>query len=1223
MLIKSTRLSILIAFISLAASYGIRVASPSILSVERVAAIVSINLQQQLNEVDKEAKQILNDSGKWTNVSHSFFLIDSTGLLRWNQNDFIPDFTLLQDTSKVQWIQTQRGDFVLKKISAGVNRFLIGSIPLIDRYKISNHFLEPRWNSIVFPASNIQIIDPIFLESYPVTLSDGKVIFRIHPTSSIPFAESGNQIALLFWWVGIISLLVSLFLWSYSFYHERKSELSFFLLAIGLITIRLICIYFTIPGFYNSYPLFDPRFFASSSFNASIGDLLLNTCVISLLCIHLFFTYSKWKSVHKLYHLSGLRKQIATGVCIVISFFAFLFPFLYFETIFHNSSISLDITQSIQFDRIRVVAFVCVAISFIATFCFVHIFFRLFLSLSNHKWNSFFSFLILGSLTLVMYSFAAGRNYWITILCGISYFILLYFFGLARTLKTISYRSFFYFLLIIFFFAIQGSLSIKRFSHEERVISQYRFANEFLVGRDFFGEFLLSETVLKIKDDPFIQSSLANPFLSKASIRQKVRQVHLNNYFDRYDIKIYLYNATGEPLDSEPFLDFASNVQTYQTKSSTTGYKGIYFTNDPQGQSERKYLVIVPVDRSQAPAGFIVIELSMKKVIPRNVYPELLVDNRFIIYMRSREYSYGIYTKDELVSSFGEFNYERNLKPSQLANQALYTGGLVTGEFSHIAVEDEGQRIVIVSSPAYPYFNIIINLSFWIVTGLMFVLIGLIIQGFYYWIKGQRVNYSLRVQLYFYSSLLLPLLVVSITTLSITTHSAAVQLNSQYIDKSKLLGESLTADLILRNENMEVQGDDELKKKIRDLARVSDVDATVYDQSGKLIGSSQPLIFDYQFKSEWIDREALQNIVDEKENSFVKEDHMGSLKYFSAFCAIRSPQSGALLGIVSLPFFGSAASLEKTQIAIFGNILSVFTAVLLLFSIFSLLAADRLTHPLRIIARSLSRTTLTGHNELLAWNSTDEIGVMVKEYNRMVQNLEQSKIELARTQKESAWREMAKQVAHEIKNPLTPMKLTLQQMEQLLKSNEGIPKDRAERSVKTLLSQVEILNEIASSFSTFARMPSPVMVQLELNSVLKKTIDLYATTSEKLIWIPSTIPVFVMGDEQLLIRIFSNLILNAFQAGETMKPLVVTVQLKTSETSALITIEDNGQGISEELKSKIFMPYFTTKKSGSGLGLAIVQQGIEQSRGSIWLESQEGKGTLFYVQFPLADKYDR
>jgi two-component system, NtrC family, nitrogen regulation sensor histidine kinase NtrY len=710
---------------------------------------------------------------------------------------------------------------------------------------------------------------------------------------------------------------------------------------------------------------------------------------------------------------------------------------------------------------------------------------------------------------------------------------------------------------------------------------------------------------------------MANPFLSKSSIRQKIRQIYLNNYFDRYDIGIYLYNSTGDPLDTEPFLDFATQVKTYEAKSSTTGYDGIYFTSDGRNEADRRYLTIVPMERSGIPTGFVVIELTMKKLVPRNVYPELLIDNRFAVYLQSRNFSYAIYAKSLVTSSFGEFNYERDFKKNNLGNTQLYSKGILSKGFTHVGVEDEDERVAIVSSAIYPWFYIVANFSFWVVISVFLVLMGLAIQGFYFWMRGERINYSSRVQLYFYSSLFVPLLVVGITTLSITTRSAANHLNQEFIDKSKLVRESITPDVVAFKEDSSISKV-EFERKLIDVARVSDVDATVYDASGKLIGSSQPLIYDYQFKSELIDREAWDKVVREKEIAFVKQDKIGTLNYFSAYCALRSPKSGRLIGFVTLPFFGSASSLERTQITILANILSIFMVVLMLFSVFSLFAADQLTFPLRKIARSLGRTTLTGHNEKLEWNSSDEIGIMVKEYNRMVQNLDQSKLELARSQKESAWREMAKQVAHEIKNPLTPMKLSLQQMEYLLKNGEGLSKEKAERSIQTMLVQVEILNEIASSFSTFARMPAPVMVKTELNSLIKKIVDLYLNQSGgRVNWIPLSASVFIMGDEQLLMRIFSNLILNALQSGEGNRMVTVDVSLSMSNQNVEVVISDNGNGIPFDLQSKIFTPYFSTKKSGSGLGLAIVKQGVEQSGGSIRLISEEAKGTTFYIQFPL------
>ncbi len=1172
---NSERIVAFIAVLSLVAFISLRFLSlPN--KQGKSAQVVSANLESEQEEIKKESVSItkLND---WSNLKHSFFLIDSLRVKQWNNNDFLPDLRLLQEHFDAKWINTSRGDFLICRIGKVKTQELIAVLPLVEQFKIVNNFLEAKWNPAIFPSSGVQLIDPGSDSGFPVKDKEGNVLFRVQISENAIDLKSNQFIVQFLWWIVIVVLMFFLFQLCHRFYKKGKSEVGFLVLAMSLLCLRLICVYLNVPDFYSSSLLFDPRIFASSVITSSIGDLLLNTACIVTLCLYTFLTYDQWHVFHKLLQNEGWKKHLILYVLATFGFFIILFPFLYVETIFHNSSISLDITQSIQFDLVRLVAFACVILSCLASFTFAHVFYRLFLKLSGSQWPVVISYLFAGGVLFIVYFLILGRDYWITLGCSLVYFLLIYFLNFSGTLKHISYRTFFYLLTTLIIFSIQSALSVRRFSEERKINSQFRFANEFLVGRDFLGEFLLSEAVARIKEDPFIQTSLSNPFLSKSSVRQKVRQIYLNNYFDRYEIAIHLYNSTGQAIDNEPYLDFASQVYAYQNQSGISTYKGIYYTTNSDDQSDRKYLVVAPVERSGIPSGFVVLELSMKKIIPRNVYPELLVDNRFAVYLRSREYSFAIFSKEKLLSSFGEFNYERDFTASELSDSDLFSKGHPSKDFIHVGVEDENSRIAIVSSRAYPVFYLLGNLSFWIVIGFVLVMIGLLMQGIYYWSKGERVNYSSRVQLYFYSSLLLPLLVVSVTTLSIITRSAANDLNQEFSDKSKLLSESLTTELLAFS-GRELSKD-EFERKLRDIARVSDVDATVYDSTGLLIGSSQPLIFDYQFKSELIDHEALDKVTKGKEASFVKQDRIGSLKYYSAFSAIRSPLNGHLLGVVSLPFFGSASSLERTQIDILINILSIFTVVLLVFSILSLLAAEQLTYPLRIIAKSLSRTTLTGHNELLAWNSTDEIGVMVKEYNRMVQNLEQSKIELARNQKESAWREMAKQVAHEIKNPLTPMKLSLQQMEQLLKSEEGLPKERAERSVKTMLTQVDILNEIASSFSTFARMPAPVMIKVELNSILKKTVDLYTNNvTGKVNWKAAEQPVYIMGDDQLLIRIFSNIILNALQASDEGKA-IVNVSLTVIKESCLVVIKDNGKGISAEMIDKIFVPYFSTKKS--------------------------------------------
>ena len=312
-----------------------------------------------------------------------------------------------------------------------------------------------------------------------------------------------------------------------------------------------------------------------------------------------------------------------------------------------------------------------------------------------------------------------------------------------------------------------------------------------------------------------------------------------------------------------------------------------------------------------------------------------------------------------------------------------------------------------------------------------------------------------------------------------------------------------------------------------------------------------------------------------------------------------------------------ADSVSRSAILILSTILQVFVAVFIVFALLSFLAAGNLTFPLRFIARKLRQTTFTGENKPLAWDAADEIGMLVTEYNKMVRNLEDSKGALAKSEKESAWREMAKQVAHEIKNPLTPMKLTLQQMERGLKSGD-LALSKSQKSVDILLKQVEILNAIASSFSTFARMPASAPQKVELGALLSETASLFSAGDNGTVKfeVPSG-PLWVSIDPTSFSRALSNILINAFQAKEEGRETLVDILVTHQDNKVVISIHDNGKGIPADLQQRIFEPQFTTKESGSGLGLAMARQIILQAGGRIWFESIVGRGTTFSIELPI------
>lgn len=1179
-------------------------------SPEEIRKTISENLSHEFTKLEQEQDEIIrNPSGiVWSQLSGTHFLVDSLRIVAWSKNDFSPDARMLRDSFDIRLIQISAGDFLIKRKPVSQLQYLISVLPLYKKYPITNKYLSPHLNQAVFQSFSGRIVTPDFSTGEAIYAGD-KILFKILLSEN----PSGNNTpALSFTLIGIILLLICSGTILKRFHNKKRFQLVFIVSSLLFVGIRILMIRFDFPAHWYSSPIFSPQEFASSRYNASLGDLFLNSLVVLFLCVYVFFTYSKWPIVKRLLATKTWVRWSGCSILILAAFFSFLYPFLFIETIFHNSRISLDITQSISFNWLRVIAMGSVIIGTISSFCFTHVFLQLSKSLSS-KSLSYVIALLLACILFVTYFTVESRDYWISVTIIIPYVILLYRSKLSSSLARVSYLTFLYFFLAVSAYGIQSALSVKRFVEEERVESQFRFASGYLIGRDVLAEYLLNETSKRISKDVFIQSRLASPLLSKSAVRQKIKQVFLNSYFDRYDVKILLYNSLNEPLDDQTIAEGESE---FLMQGSLTEYQGVYFIRSTGVQTGKRYFTTIPITRFDQVVANIVLDISLKRIIPQNVYPELLVDSRFNEYFENREKSFAFISDKSIISSFGRFNYEKDFDFGLLNDPDFFKEGIRKNGFIHSGTEDESGRVAVVTTLAYPGFFIFTNFSFFFVMGIFVMGLGMIAYGLYSWRLGSQINYAARIQLYIYLAFAVPLVIVTITTLNRVSRSAENQLNSDFQSKSRLLGENLVPVLsAFLNDPENYRG--ELESQLVNMAKFSNVDMSIYGPSGQLIISSQPVIVENQLTSNLMNRNAWERIFKAGDNTLIENEQIGILRFNNSYFGLKSPETGLLIGALSVPFFESALSLENTQISVLANILTVFVVIFILFSILSFFVVDSLTFPLRFITRTLSRTTLTGTNKPLEWKSNDEIGLMVNEYNRMLENLEQSKIELARSQKESAWREIAKQVAHEIKNPLTPMRLTLQQMDQLALRGE-LEKDKVIQSIKTLLTQVDILNDIASSFSAFARMPAPILQRIDLVSLLRKSIDLYSNYEDGNVKFDyKGKQLFVSGDEQLLNRVFSNIILNAFQS-RNEDAVAVDVSLVVEANQVLICFKDNGSGIDDELKDKIFAPYFSTKKSGSGLGLAIAKQGIEQSGGEIWFETKAGEGTVFFIRLAIS-----
>ena len=323
------------------------------------------------------------------------------------------------------------------------------------------------------------------------------------------------------------------------------------------------------------------------------------------------------------------------------------------------------------------------------------------------------------------------------------------------------------------------------------------------------------------------------------------------------------------------------------------------------------------------------------------------------------------------------------------------------------------------------------------------------------------------------------------------------------------------------------------------------------------------------------------------------------------------------LGILNVPYFEDD-SFNEAELKEFLFRLGYAYLVMLLVAIaFAYFVSQFITRSLKTISDKMDEIRLEKRNTKIELKgASQEVALLVESYNSMIDELEDSAVKLATSEREQAWREMAKQVAHEIKNPLTPMRLSVQSFQRKFDPEDPNIKQKVEEYSKTLIQQIDTMSSIASAFSNFAKMPAQKNETLNIVKIIDLAIDIFTEPYVK--FVSKEEEIIAKFDRTQLIRVITNLVKNAIQAIKHVENPTVLIDVYSTQENVIITVTDNGCGISEENKEKVFEPKFTTKTSGMGLGLAMIKKIVETYEGSISFTSIENKGTTFKVTFPKA-----
>ena len=577
------------------------------------------------------------------------------------------------------------------------------------------------------------------------------------------------------------------------------------------------------------------------------------------------------------------------------------------------------------------------------------------------------------------------------------------------------------------------------------------------------------------------------------------------------------------------------------------------------------------------------------------------------------EYSVASYRDNQLVYKYGRYVY-----PSLLSRMPVQDKELTySRNYKHYAVCEGEANALVISTPAKKFSEKVSPFAvFFLGLTVPFLLIVWLTRPR----DDKRKNRTFRRRLQTFVFLTLGVALIAIGPVSV------FYMRALYNQKTEAAQFETTRTLL-----MEMNNDLDIGELLRTASRDSwngilqhyattfFTDLNLYQLNGRLLATTRPEIYDLHLQAPIMNADAYQNIHRNKELYFTHAEHLGKGKYESAYIPL-SDANGNTLAYLNTPYFSSNTDLHNEIMNFMLTYINIILVLLGVALIVILHRAKQITQPLALIQSKLGDLDLNEKNEPIEWKGEDEIGKLVEEYNKLIVKLDKSVEELRRTTTESAWRGVARQVAHEIKNSLTPMRLSVQLLQHKMDSGTASP-DEIQRTTNTLIEQIDALSDIASSFSRYAKLPENHPAPFDLAELVGNVVNLY-DNEENIEFhynYDTTADHTYNGDKTNLNSAVTNLVKNAVQAIGSKPDGCVDVTLTSTDNTFVISVKDNGKGIKEEDKSQIFLPNFTTKTGGSGVGLSLTYNIVQAAGGTISFESQEGEGAEFVIKLPKTE----
>jgi len=1127
------------------------------------------------------------------------------------------DSLLKEGTTFIRW---KNGYYeVVKK--TWDNFSVVCYIPVMSDYPYQNEYLRNSISPELLSSNNLELASLNDKNVINIRSLKGKYLFSIKLRTP-PSNSFYSYLQIWMWVIAMIFILIFLVNLCISFADNGNIGYAVILLFSSLLCFRLLDLQYRWFSRYFDIELFNPKYYSSGYFFPSIGEFFLNVIAFTWLFA---FIYSYRKKILDTEILRSKRISyillFSAGLLVYLS--TYIIDDL-FNGLVTNSSINFDFSNVLNSSLLGWFGFLIFCVTLLNLYLIISFSLFLISKLNINKMER--QLIFLGAFFLVILYELVFTGFSIYFLL---FALILYLAGRAyfRSEGKIEVGTL---VFCIFICALIVSLKLSQFQFVKEQESRKVLAVKLESSVDPIAIPLFYKLEQEIIRDKFFVDYFKDPLSSHRELSNRLTKLYMAMYLSRYDLESFEYNDKDEffqgdreiPLSNFKNMAITGSVKVtdfFYQKSNTLGFK--------------QYFAILPIVQSNNKIGTLVLELDSKRLNKVGVFPELLIDGKIKEDLQLNDYSFAYYSDSRLLNHYGNYVYNFINKEFKGKNgEFVYINNSDNGrQFNHLVFQPNPRKLVVVSRELNSLFSQLASVSFIFLFLLLFSFLiylsqllwnSLHIYNFTFsnfkWrllISSNKMLYRTRIQLSMVSAVVITLLLTGI----ITFHNISQQYRNQQeymiLDKiakiSSIISKQIS-DLGMPTPN------EQAKLTINSLADLNGVDLNLFDLDGKLLHSTQPKIYEDGLIAPQMNALAYLYLNKLQKSQLINNAQIANLSFIAAYVPLHN-NNNEVIAYLGLPYFSNEKD-YKDRIGIFLNaLINVYALVFVAIGFIAVFIASRITNPLTLIQKLLRNTKIGERNEHINWRRNDEIGNLISEYNTMISSLEQSAEKLVRSERESAWREMAKQVAHEIKNSLTPLKMGVQLLEKSWKEKDPKFDVKFERFTKSFVEQIESLSHIASEFSNFAKIPETKMEQVNLNEIMKQSIILFKQSENTTINFKNTTgsDIVVYADKDQILRCFNNLIKNAIEARSVERHCIVEILLYQKHDSIGIEIKDNGTGMHTELERKIFTPNFTTKSSGTGLGLAFVKQAVENIDGNITFETIPGIGTTFFIKIPL------